>query len=118
MDTPQPQDSPSSVSGRPAFWIALASLVLNLALTGWLVLLAREVRQLRQDTVQFHQPFMIHNRAYDTVLDAFDPAKTPGPHRDDRRKGAGVQQWPAHGGRQHIWELIPPAGPAWQSGTN
>lgn len=74
-----------------------------------------ELRQIKADALRMNQPVMIYNSAWDTTIDAVDPAIFPGTHRDDVRKGTRVQQWPAHGGPQQIWEFRHPYGSRYQS---
>jgi hypothetical protein len=73
------------------------------------------LRSLKAKAVLIEQPVMIYNPAWDNTIDAVDPARFPGPHRDDARKGTVIQQWPLHGGPQQIWELRHPSGPRYQS---
>src|SRR5438552_945252 len=97
------------VAARLRVWsIAAGFLCLLLLLMG--AYLAVELWKIKAQAVRLNQPLMIHNLAWDTVLDAVDPARFPGTHPDDVRKGTHVQQWPAHGGPQHLWELQRPYG--------
>ena len=88
----------------------IAAGVLFVALFTLVVYLVLEIRSIKASTVLLNEPLMIHNPAWDTVLDAVDPSRFPGIHRDDVRKGTLIQQWPAHGGPQHLWVLRRPYG--------
>ena len=97
------------VIGQLRIWGIVAGILL-VALFTLVAYLILEVRSMKAATIQFNEPVMIHNPAWGTVMDAVDPSIFPGTHRDDVRKGTRIQQWPAHGGPQHIWELQRPHG--------
>ena len=97
------------VARQVRVWGIVAGILL-VALLTIVVYLVLEIRSIKASTILLNEPLMIYNPAWDTVLDGVDPSLFPGTHRDDVRKGTRVQQWPAHGGPQHIWELRRPFG--------
>lgn len=101
------------VTARLRIWGVGAGALLFTLLCA-VVYLGFELHAIRRSAVLLDEPVMIYNLAWDTVIDAVDPVRFPGIHRDDVRKGALIQQWPAHGGPQHIWELRRPQGSRYQ----
>jgi hypothetical protein len=97
------------VAARLRIW-GIAAILVLLAILSALAWFAQELRELKAKVVLKDQPVMIYNPAWETVIDAVNPALFPGTHQDEIRKGTRVQQWPAHGGPQHIWELRAPYG--------
>ena len=71
----------------------IAAGVLFVALFTLVVYLVLEIRSIKASTVLLNEPLMIHNPAWDTVLDAVDPSRFPGIHRDDVRKGTLIRPW-------------------------
>jgi hypothetical protein len=102
------------VVARLRIW-GIAGAILFLTLCVVIVYLALEIRSLRASAVLLNKPLIIYNPAWETALDAVNPMIFPGTHRDDIRKGTLVQQWPVHGGPQHLWELRMPYGDRYQA---
>jgi hypothetical protein len=97
------------VRARLRVW-GIAAILVLLVVLSVLAYFVQELRVLKGKAVLRNEPVMIYNPAWDTVIDAVNPVLFPGTHQDDVRKGTRVQQWPAHGGPQHIWELRAPYG--------
>lgn len=114
MKATLPPELEQAVRTRLKFWGVAAGIAFLLLLLA-IAYLMIELRRLKAEAVRVNQPLMIYNQAWGTVIDAVDPDRFPGTHPDDVRKGTLIQQWPVHGGPQHIWELRHPYGPRYQS---
>jgi hypothetical protein len=110
MPPPELEELVRKHVARQVRMLGIIGGILIIGLSMFVVYLLLEIRSIKESAILLNEPLMIYNPAWDTVLDAVNPSLFPGSHRDDVRKGTLVQQWPVHGGPQHIWELHRPHG--------